>query len=269
MIRLGQAMSAALLVVVLAACGGGGGAGEIPAGAGTTTTSSIASAETGISYDLNIWLPPGYSEGTAAYPVVYAMDCEYRFATLMAVMQKISTKAILVNVCAMGTARRLVDFTMPGAAPYYRFLTRELIPSIEAKYRANPENRSLSGHSMSGEFAMYALYLEDPANRYFTSIISEDCSCWAAATGAFTPGVAEPATSMEQAMYNADHRLPINLVMAGDTTFNGGSVSIVYDVISGRGYQDLRSIHLSYSLGHIAMDGPAFSDALNFIYSGP
>jgi len=265
-IRLGQAMSAALLVVVLTACGGGG---EIPAVAGTSTTSSIASAETGISYDLKIWLPPDYSEGTATYSVVYAMDCEYRFATLMAVMQQIGTKAILVNVCAMGTARRLVDFTMPGAAPYYRFLTRELIPSIDAKFRTNPANRSLSGHSMSGEFAMYALYLEDPANRYFTSIISEDCSCWVAATGAFVPGVAEPAASMEQAMYNADHRLPINLVMAGDTTFNGGSVSIVYDVIAGRGYQDLRSIHLSYGLGHIAMDGPAFSDALNFIYSGP
>ena len=263
--RVGQMVSAAFLVVMLIACGGGG---EAPAGSGTTTMSSIASAETGISYDLKIWFPPAYSEGTATYPVVYAMDCEYRFATLMAVMQQISTQAILVNVCAMGSARRLVDFTMPGAAPYYRFLTRELIPSIDTKYRTNPANRTLSGHSMSGEFTMYALYMEDPLNRYFSSIISADCACWAAASGAFTPGVAEPATSMEQAMYNADHRLPINLVMAGDTTFNGGSVSIVYDVIAGRHYQDLRSIHLSYSLGHNAMDGPAFSDALNFIYSG-
>ena len=126
MTRFGQLASAAFLVAALAACGGGG---DTSAG-GTTTLSSIASTETGIPYDLSIWLPPGYSEGTARYPVVYAMDCEYRFATLMAVMQQASTKAILVNVCAMGSSRRLVDFTMPGAAPYYRFLTRELIPSI-------------------------------------------------------------------------------------------------------------------------------------------
>jgi enterochelin esterase-like enzyme len=264
MTRFGQLASAAFLVAALAACGGGG---DTSAG-GTTTMSSIASTETGIPYDLSIWLPPGYSEGTARYPVVYAMDCEYRFATLMAVMQQASTKAILVNVCAMGSSRRLVDFTMPGAAPYYRFLTRELIPSIDAKYRTDPADRTLSGHSLSGEFAMYALYLEDPQNRYFSSIISADCSCWAAASGVFTPGTSEPARSMEQAMYDADHRLPITLVMAGDSGFNGGSVAIVYDVISARGYQDLRSVHLSYSLGHNAMDGPAFQDALKFIYSG-
>lgn len=270
--RVRWKVGTAFLAVVLASCGGGGG-GDVPVPiaeetAGTTVTSSINSAETGISYDLKIWLPPSYVEETATYPVVYAMDCEYRFETLKAVMQRISTKAILVNVCAMGSARRWVDFTLPGATLYYRFLTRELIPSMDARYRTNPGNRSLSGHSLSAQFALYALYMEDPASRYFKSIVSEDCTCWGSASMNISPGLAP--TAMEQAMYNATRRLPINLVVAQDSSSLQQGSSLAYDAIVSRGYQDLRSIRLtSYNLGHVPMDGPAFSDALNFIFSAP
>jgi len=253
----------------LVACGGGGtsGQGDAPA-TGTTGTSSIASAQTGMAYDLQIWLPPGYAQATTNYPVIYAMDCEYRFATLVLAMQQTRTAAILVNVCAMSAARRWVDFTMPGAAPYYRFLTLELVPFIESRYRTDPGNRSLSGHSLSGEFAMYALYQEVPAHRYFTSIISAECSCWYDASMLFQQALAQPL-AMEQAMYAADHRLPVNLVMAGDDLSNGPAVSAVYDTISQRGYQDLRSIHLTYRLGHVPMDGPSFTAAMGFVFPGP
>lgn len=268
--RLGRTVGTALLTVAIASCGGGGDASVSTAGEATGTTSAwaIQSAETGMAYDLRVWLPPGYAAGTATYPVVYAMDCEYRFSTLTTVMERISTQAILVNVCAMGKARRWVDFTLPGATAYYRFLTRELIPSIDAKYRTNPGNRSLSGHSLSAQFVLYALYMEDPANRYFKSIISEDCTCWGDAAMNISPQL-EPI-AMEQAMYDATQRLPINLVVALDSSNAALGASLAYDTIVRRGYQDLRSIRLtSYHLGHIGMDGPAFSDAMNFIFAGP
>jgi predicted alpha/beta superfamily hydrolase len=264
--RLDAVLGAALFAIALTACGGGGGGPPAdPATLATTSMLSIGSAQTGIAYELDIWLPPGYSQTTAIYPVVYAMDCEYRFATLIAVLQQSATKVILVNVCAMGSARRWVDFTMPGAAPYYQFITRELIPFIDARYRTDPTNRTLSGHSLSGEFAMYALYMESPANRYFTSIISEECSCWYASMF-FSQQLALPI-AMEQAMYRADHRLPVNLVMAGDSLSNETKVAAVYATISGRHYEGLRSIQPTYSLGHVPMDGPAFKDALDFIFA--
>ena len=72
---------------------------------------------------------------------------------------------------------------------------------------------------------------------------------------------------MEQAMYQADHRLPINLVMAGDTHSNEPDVAVVYATIASRGYQGLRSLQPIYSLGHVPMDGPAFQDGLNFIFN--
>jgi predicted alpha/beta superfamily hydrolase len=158
---------------------------------------------------------------------------------------------------------------LPGAAAYFRFLTLELVPLIDATYRTDPTNRIFSGHSLSGEFAMYALYLEDPARRYFTSIISEDCSCWSDASGNFSQQLALPL-AMEQAMLAATGgSLPINLVMAGDTTFNENSVAAVYDLIASHRYRGLRSIQPIYGLGHIQMDGPAFDDALSFIFPGP
>jgi hypothetical protein len=265
--RLLRIVLIAAAAAAIASCGGGGGsASPLPVGTGTTVASSIGSAQTGISYALDIWLPEGYATATATYPVIYAMDCEYRFATLTAVLQQADTKAILVNVCAGSTDRRWVDFTMPGAAAYYRFLTLELIPAIDAAYRTNPGNRILSGHSLSGEFVMYALYMEQPANRYFSSIVSEECSCWYDATMHASASLALPL-AMEQAMYDADHSLPINLVMAGDSLSNEGAVAPVYDEIAARHYQNLRSIQPVYRVGHIPMDGPAFADALSFIFA--
>lgn len=264
----------AFLVAGLVSCGGGGeggAGGSAPAvDVGTTTASSIRSTQTGIAYDFDVWLPPGYAQGTVPYPVVYAMDCEYRFATLVSVVQHAAVtggpQVILVNVCAGGSDRRWVDFTMPGAAAYFSFLTLELIPVIDASYRTNPGNRILSGHSLSGEFAMYALYMESPASRFFTSIVSEECSCWYDASMNFSGQLLQPAV-MEQAMYDSSHRLPINLVMAGDVLGNEPTVSVVYNVISNRHYQDLRMIQPTYNLGHVPMDGPAFSDALGFIFA--
>jgi enterochelin esterase-like enzyme len=218
-----------------------------------------------MTYGLRIWLPPGYQAETVAYPVVYAMDCEYRFDTLVGVMQRIDTKAILVNVCAMGGDRRWVDFTMPGAAPYYRFLTGELIRTIDSTYRTIPTRRVLSGHSLSGQFVLYALFMEAPAQRFFTSIVSEDCTCWATASQQFSIDLGD-AVAMEQAMYAADHRLPVTLVIAQDR--EGSGPAFMYDEIVSHGYENLRSTRLSsYNVGHVQMDGPAFSDALKFVFA--
>jgi enterochelin esterase-like enzyme len=268
--RPGRMLIAAFALAALVACGGGAGpSGPVASDAGgTSIDASIGSVQAGLSYTLQIWLPPGYAQGTATYPVIYAMDCEYRYATLVAALQQTHTEAILVNVCAMSSARRFVDFTMPGAASYYRFLTLELIPFVDARYRTARANRSLSGHSLSGQFVMYALYMEDPANRHFSSIVSEECTCWDDAAGVYSAQLAQPI-AMEEAMYAADHRLPVNLVMAGDDLGNGPQVAALYATISGRGYVDLRSVHLSYRLGHVPMDGPAFAAALDFIYAAP
>lgn len=95
-----------------------------------------------------------------------------------------------------------------------------------------------------------------------------DCSCWADASGAFSQTLPLPL-AMEQTMHDANPSLPNHLVMAGDTTFNEPNVAAVYGVIAGRQFQNLRSIQPVYSYGRVPMDGPAFSDALRFIFAAP
>jgi enterochelin esterase-like enzyme len=266
----------ALAMALLAACGGGGGGGggsgggnppAVPAGAAVEVTDSITSAETGITYPLRIRLPAGYGTSTTRYPVIYAMDSENRYTALRGVLDATQREVILVNVAAVTPARRFVDFTLPGARDYYRFVTKELVAWVEARYRADPARRTLSGHSLSGEFVMYALYLEDPAARVFASVISEDGSFWDQPNGVFDTHL-EEAARLEQAMYDRSHALPVTLVMAGDAMGNLPLVNLVYQQVAGRGYTELRTTLLSYNVGHLPMDPMAFADALEFIY-GP
>lgn len=44
-----------------------------------------------------------------------------------------------------------------GAGDFLQFIQHELIPMIEAEYRADPTDRTLMGHSWGGLFALYAL----------------------------------------------------------------------------------------------------------------
>jgi hypothetical protein len=271
-----HSMFPAFLATVLVACGGGGDASTplapiTPASAGTTLGESISSKQTGNAYAVDIWLPPGYAQGTTIYPVVYAPDCEYRFTTLVSVLQqRIALGAppmILVNVCDATT--RGVDFTMPGATAYFRFLTQELIPFVEANWRASPSHRIFSGHSLGGEFAMYLVELDDPAKRAFDSVIAEDSSCFPEVMQITCQGA---ASTVEQAIFaKTQGNLPINLVIAGDTVSGGETNALVLEnLFASRHYQGMHLTQFSYSLGHIPMDGPAFNDALGFILvAGP
>ena len=59
-------MIASFLVFALVSCGGGESGGGTPSvsnavDTGTRIASSIRSTQTGIGYDLKIWLPPGYA----------------------------------------------------------------------------------------------------------------------------------------------------------------------------------------------------------------
>lgn len=261
--RLGAAFALALA----ASCGGGGGGSGAAAPEGTRTLSVIASAQAGISYNYQVFLPAGYAQGTARYPVIYAADGEYRFPVLSSALEASRRNVILVNVWHMGSSRRFIDFTLPGAEAYYRFLTLELIPSIDAQYRTDTANRTYSGHSLSGEFALYLLFMERAGQRSFNAIISGDGSFWARPDGFFDGPL--DGLAPERAMYERDRNLPVTLVMAGDTSGNGARVTQVHDYLASRGYTGLRTSLRSYSLGHLEMDGPSFIDALPVVFGGP
>src|SRR5262249_43703799 len=153
----------AALSFMLAACGGGGGDGNAglttggatsagPTAAGTQTTGAIQSRITGRLYTYSIYVPPQYGPASSPLPVIYATDAQYQCQDLVDLAHRYSLNALVVAVNYVDANERYADFTFPGAQSYYRFLTEELIPEVEAQYRVDPKQRTLVGYSLSGSF---------------------------------------------------------------------------------------------------------------------
>ena len=266
-------LSLACAVLALASCGGSGDGGTQPT-AGTDVVSQIQSAATGMNYGLKIYLPPGYGSGAGRYPVIYAMDGEdddgySRYPVLRDALLHgpYNDRVILVAINSISGPRRFVDYPMPGAAHYYQFLTTELIPMIDAQYRTDPANRTLSGHSLSAEFVYFALYMEPPAHRNFSAFISEECTCWADSNYHYVGNWSVPAT-MQQQMVAASASLPVKFAASGDDQSNYVQSHAVYQSLVKLNLAGLQSQFRSYNLGHTGMDEPAFSDSLAFVF-GP
>jgi len=126
------------------------------------------------SREIYIQLPSGYDpNGYQDYPVVYILDGEVMFPTLVNVHAFYSGGFIpeMIMVGIANKENRTRDLTIPiinskdrmpsnfehgGADLFLRFVAEELIPHIESKYPVTPF-RTLIGHSYGGQFVINAL----------------------------------------------------------------------------------------------------------------
>lgn len=135
----------------------------------------IASERAGHRYDIVVGLPADYeASGERRYPVVYLLDGGALFPMIRAYQRYLvfdgeTPELILVGI-SYGTDdwqegnNRSHDYTAPseerdfwgGAADFLAFVETELLPSIEATYRADPEQRVLFGQSIGGQFVLFA-----------------------------------------------------------------------------------------------------------------
>ncbi|MEL6362868.1 MAG: alpha/beta hydrolase-fold protein [Pseudomonadota bacterium] len=158
---------------------------------------TIESESLGRRYKLQIKLPPGYNAEKNVdrkYPVIYFNDATYTWLTAVGVTifpfhTDVFEKAILVGIShAVGEKSQLSrtrDYTPTdapdtryksgGARQYLTFLKEEVLPFVEATYRADPDRRMLSGVSYGGLFGAYAL-LEEPG--LFHDYILTSPSLW-------------------------------------------------------------------------------------------
>lgn len=133
-------------------------------------------------YQLYAATPPGYAKAENAdrlYPVVYLNDGDLFFqsaagAPLLSYYNRVLEETIIVAVSyAVGDdpiASRQRDFTpvrdqkfgneTGGADDYLALFKSSIIPLVEASYRADPERRTLAGHSFGATFGAYALLTE-------------------------------------------------------------------------------------------------------------
>jgi uncharacterized protein len=154
-----------------------------------TEERTVFCAKVGREYHLSVALPESYTTSDQEYPVIYLLDGDVFFgmaAGLTPVAHWVggAPEVIVVGINydmdSYDQLRRLreLDFKVPevkdAPADSYadRFLdalTREIIPFIEANYRAVPSDRCLYGYSSSGFFVLYALCHQPNAFRRYLS----------------------------------------------------------------------------------------------------
>lgn len=259
-----------LLTMALSACGGGGGdasagnAAPAPQAGGQVISTSVNATQNGNAYAIQIFLPASYAEGSTKLPVIYATegDAPYgaggtqsRFDVFKDEMRFRGTQAILVGIG--GTARRNTDFLLPGAEQYLNFITKDLAPSIERQYRADPKKRALSGLSHGGYFVVAALVLEGAAgNLSFSHYLSTESSFGA-------HGSAAVFLDFEKRLETSGKPVPATLFLASARNGNGpGTVEPLYAQMAAQALPELTLLKASYETTHVGADLPAFREAL-------
>ncbi|MGJ7536793.1 MULTISPECIES: alpha/beta hydrolase [unclassified Variovorax] len=284
---LRRALAALGVCVALAgvsACGGGGGGGgggglpivalpttggaptqPVPSANGRVVSEVVTSSSNGVRYPVDVFIPASYDTGTDAFPSIYALDGDAtnglpdtRFTNLKNILLKRGTKSLLIGIG--NTARRQEDYNFPGANAYHAFLTKDLIPFIESKYRTDPKKRMLTGLSTSGNLAATALFLEAPDSLAFSYFISIEAAFWQQKDQNF---------ELEQKMFDAlaGRPLPVTLILAHcDSGCNQDSVREMYQRMAARNYAGLQLLETSFASTHVGTDVLAFEDAIVRIF---
>jgi predicted alpha/beta superfamily hydrolase len=176
----------------------------------TTDIRTYSSTATGRDYTVYVTLPLSYDDETAAhsYPVLYITDGDYMTIPTATIagglaMEQVVPEVITVGIGYGGTfevsgERRGEDMGFGGQESFLQFLQEELIPDIEANYRADPAARTLMGFSLGGDFSLYALF---HAPDTFANIIAGSPDCI--------------ACSRDEGTYAEEHEtLPVRLFVS-------------------------------------------------------
>ncbi|MGD1846622.1 MAG: alpha/beta hydrolase [Salibacteraceae bacterium] len=160
----------------------------------------VASKHLGETRDFWVSLPYDYSD-TNAYRVLYVLDAEWRFDLVRLLEFDQSANGLIDPHIVVGIphveweVKRQKDLSFSqsrmeydgepvdstwynvrnagGAEAFYRYLTQEVMPQVEALYATNGHN-SLLGHSMGGYFGGYLLSRPQP----FSTLYLYDPSAW-------------------------------------------------------------------------------------------
>jgi len=166
---------------------------EIPIVIGTTLNiqSTIMDAER----ELNIWLPPSYTdkeESKTKFPVLYVIDggLEQDFQHISGLSQLATINGNYQSMIVVGikTENRFDELTSKPKDPRYieepprggksaqfmDYISNEVIPLIEKRYRTN-DRRAVVGESLAGLF-IAEVFLRRPA--IFTDYICVSPSLW-------------------------------------------------------------------------------------------
>lgn len=132
----------------------------------------LTSENTGNSYNIKIGLPFGYDRNEKSYPVLYALDGNVTFGMVNDITKLLSFENAKSSVIVVGInynsfsdwiSKRNIDY-MPSQEStaaidkYLAFISKELIPLINKKFRTQPKENTIYGHSSGGVLGFYSLF---------------------------------------------------------------------------------------------------------------
>jgi hypothetical protein len=158
--------------------------------------------------------------------------------------------------------RRDSSGTEHGAPEFLQFLREELLPWIDSTLRTDTADRALSGHSMSGLFAVYAL-THQPST--FRRYLVGSPALWSAGEAPFE----------WEAAYASSHReLPARVFFyMGEVEFNNISEPTrrLVSTLRARGYRsfDLTDLYVGVDETHTSVGFAALERGLRSVFAPP
>ncbi len=139
-----------------------------------------------------------------------------------------------------------------NAGPFLHFIQQELVPLIESEYRADPADRTLLGHSMGGEFALYTLFQQP---HLFQRYVVADAAV-------------DDAAEQHYAEHNDSLPVRLHLVNTDASDEHVAKVKSYVTTLESRGYTSFTvTQHVIANSTHCAMVPPAFQAGLVAVFS--
>ena len=164
-----------------------------------------------------------------------------------------------------------VELETGGAEYFLKFITEELLPNVEERYRVDSNDRTLLGHSTGGHFALYALFQHPQMFHKY-------------AIGSPSLGFGKDKLfEMENEYAKQFNQLPVKLIFGigeeeehsiySPSGYLGTIVSVsgfyrFAALLEERGYTDLQfSKKVFEGHGHTDMMGPFVTSGLKYLFS--
>lgn len=226
---------------------------------GTLEMKSITSKRNGFTYPLFVYLPPGADADRATLPIVYMLDAESRFRTMVDIAEANSARVIVLGIG--NEENRSHDYVPAngctedggGEAAFLDFVLNELVPFVDASVGGDPKRRALQGHSHGGSFAIYAMLSEMPGTHHFTAYLAADPSIRC---------LGESFFKWETAYRARTQALPVRLHISYANKANERFIQLV----ESRHYAGLTFASKWYPGGHNGMVQQGFTDSLQFAF---
>jgi len=134
-----------------------------------TQRRNLTSEITGRTYQISVALPEDYATSNETYPVLYAVDANIQFGTVVETAREQHNFGIVPELIIVGIGYPVDRLAEAGELRegdicsggdregFLDFIRQELIPLVESEFRSDSSDRTLYGHSCGGEFAFYAL----------------------------------------------------------------------------------------------------------------